>query len=258
MTYRSVQCNVQGTDPAHSVQAHMQEVIVGVDEVGWNELSHFGLQEYARTQLEGFETYSYVEEPTAYHDTGQIAISWRTSVFEAVAHGYTLNNKGVAHITPRRGVAWVLLRHRASGKLHYRQVTHAPHHIEVAGKPRVTGALAGQNARAEKLFGLVAGMLLRMVAQGMTGEGQPAPVFGTGDLNVNWRAEKALPPEERTPWFPYTVLGLVADIVVPSSGTHGDRIIDWGWAAGCAAATAQTLPRGSSDHNPVLFDVTLP
>ena len=233
----------------------MQEVIVGVDVVTWNELSNFRLQEYARTGLEGFETYLYVSEPTAYHDTGQIAISWRTDVFEAMASGYALNNKGVAHITPSRGVAWVMLRHRGTGRFHYRQVTHVPHHIEVGGKARVVGALSGQNARAEKLFGLIAGMTVRMAVEGMTGL-PPAPVFGSGDLNVDYLAEKALPPEQRTAWFPYTTLGAVADLVVPATGTHGARLIDWGWAAGGASGTARTLPRGSSDHNPVLFDIT--
>jgi hypothetical protein len=236
----------------------MQEVIVGADEVAWNELSSFELQEYARTQLEGFETFMFAGTDK-YHDTGQIALSWRSSVFAPVASGYTLNNKGAAHITPSRGVLWVLLRHLESGKLHYRQVTHAPHHIEVGGQPRVAGALLGQNDRAKSLFLLLAGMLVHMVAQGLVnGSGQPAPVFGSGDLNVNYLAEKALPPEKRASWFPYTVLGAVADIVVPPTGTHGARIIDWGWAAGGASATAQTLPRGTSDHNPVLFEVTLP
>jgi hypothetical protein len=171
-------------------------------------------------------------------------------MFSAVEKRSTFVHGGVVKVTPRRYINEVLLKHLASGKLVWRQGTHVGHHIESRGLPRVTGQLLGQNGRAKLHFGILAQRIPLLA--------KTAPVLGSGDLNVDYFAEKDLSPYKRCPWFPYTTLGKVSRIVVPVHGTHGGRLIDWGWCTpGVQVISCVVLLRGNSDHNPVSTTVEL-
>ena len=236
--FRNVQCNVQQTDPLASASKHIRSVSVYGDVIGWNELGTAALQDVVRT-LPGFM--SAFGPGLA---SGAVAISWRPDVFTLEASGYIKVNSGVAGITPSRYILWVRLRHITSGVVFTRVNTHVVHHIEVAGLPRVVGALTGQNARAKKHFALLGGAIATALTYG--------PVVTGGDFNVDYLAEKALPPSQRCPWFPYTLLSVVAIPAMPDHGTHGGRAIDWTLVSGAVTTSSvRVLSHGSSDHNPV-------
>ena len=242
-TIRVLQANVQQTDPYAQQSAVVLRLLEKADIVKWNELGNLQVQALVRKQS-GWA--HYFPGPSA----NSVAISWRSDRFEMVDCGSVKMHGGVLKITPTRWVNWVLLRDLSTGKLFYVMNTHVVHHIEQGGKQRWTTVIVGQIARAKthltKMYGLIAEL------------GAKHPLIGGGDLNIDWKAEKALPPSERVPWFPYTGLAKVAKIVVPDHGTHGNRVIDWGWIVGDVTVLSVTaLPRGTSDHNPVLTVIEL-
>lgn len=242
---------MQQTDPASEAEAHVVAVAARADVIGWNELGTLALQQAVRN-LPGFTSYMPGPDPDKAYSANSVAISWRTDVFDFVDGDSIRVHGGVATVSPSRYINWVLLRHKASGKLVYRINTHVVHRWEVAGRPRnVVGKFLGQTGRAKKHIALLAETTARL--------GVLHPVIGGGDLNCDYLAEKRLAPSQRTVWFPYTVLGAVADLVEPDHGTHGARLIDWTWVVGPGlVVTSQTvLPHGSSDHNPVLSVVEL-
>ena len=244
--FRDIQCNVQQTDPYVEASAHVRWVLGQGVVVGWNELGTPQLQ----ALIDNSPGWAHYSGPTK--DSAAVTISWRDDIFELVESGYERENRGWAHITPARYILWVLLRHRATGKLYWRINTHVVHHIEVSGLPRIIGAITGQNARAKHHFARLGYRTQILAAQ--------HPVLGGGDLNVDYLAEKALPPSKRCTWFPYTVLSAVATVLNPNHGTHGGRCIDWTWIAGTGITLAgepYVLPHQSSDHNPVRRSVRL-
>jgi hypothetical protein len=236
--------NVQGTDPIAQIKSQVSRVADRADVVTWNELSTPDAQAAVRA-LPGMECIII----------GQLAVSWRSDVFTAGVHTFEKTNGGVKGVTPSRGVLSVELTHAATGLTHWQQVTHVVHHIEVGGLPRVHDRIDGQNERAFHHF--------EVLAASVTRHSGTAPVHGAGDLNVDYLAEARL-GSRRDPRFPYTTLGAVATLALPSTstgvhtGTHGGRLIDWGWTCGPAltVASCTALPAGSSDHNPVEYTVT--
>jgi hypothetical protein len=91
--------------------------------IGWQEANTLGV--LARiTELQGYATFT----PAGALDA--IPISWRTDVFELVESGSTIVTDddgdpiGKAEVSPFRGFAWVLLRHRTTGALTYFVNTH--------------------------------------------------------------------------------------------------------------------------------------
>ena len=262
---------MQGTDPRATVETFIRDHVKGMSTATWNELKPAAVADYVRNGCgTGLQSRVVVE----------LGVTWDPQVFTMMDWTYEKSNGGVAGITPERGVLSVLLRHRATGKLHWRVAAHTPHHIEVAGRARVVGAITGQNARGKRHIALIASSAAAHARGGKVADLKPgpsgkrvttlrtihaAPVHGSGDLNVAWDAEKALPPSKRTAWFPLTVFTAAGlRIVMPRSrsnpkayaGTHGSRAIDWGWTLGDLTVTdCWADPHGSSDHNPVEYDM---
>lgn len=170
-------------------------------------------------------------------------------MFDLVDSGSFKVHNGVLHVTPARYNNWVELREKATGLTFTRINTHVCDRIETAGLPRVTGALVGQNARAKQHFAA-----LRALIVGLSKRGR---VIVGGDFNVDYLAEKRLPPSKRCPWFPYSLLSPVATVAMADHGTHGGRAIDWTLLVGVHEISQTILPHGSSDHNPVLTVVEL-
>lgn len=231
--------------------AHVREVVKSCDVVGWNELGTVTLQRTVAA-LEGWTSYmpGFAPGNKKASAAAAVSISWRTDMFDLLDSGSIVVTTGVAHITPTRVINYVLLRHKATGWVFYRINTHVVHHIEVGGRMRLRDRLPGQNARAKVHF-----LRLAAVTRSL---GLRHPTIGGGDLNVDYLAEKALPPSERTPWFPYTLLGAVAKLPEPNHGTHGGRLIDWLWTVNVTVQSQTVLPHGSSDHNPVVSVIEIP
>lgn len=242
--------NVQGTDPDHDVAALIRTLWVGCHVLVLNEL-HTDAQRAAVAALPGSSVIIH----------GQLAMAWRRDVFHRTGSSWEEANGGISHVTPVRGNLGVLLIHVDESELHWDMVDHVVQHIESGGKARVTGQITGQNTRGKRHIALIAASTVSHVRRGrlapekLTGTDRvlgvrpsrlhaggrlidsehQAPAQGSGDLNVDYKAEKHLAPSRRTAWFPLTVFtkaGLT--IVVPIKdgqvqGTHGGRCIDWGW-----------------------------
>lgn len=241
--------NVEGTDPAHVVADLVKILWDGCDVLVLNEL-HTDEQRAAVADL----------PDSSVLIRGQLAIAWRRTTFHRAGSSWEESNGGISHVTPTRGQLGVLLEHVAEAELHWELVDHVVQHIESGGKARVTGQISGQNTRGKRHIGLITASTLthvrggRLASDKLRGtdrvlglrpsrlhsgppvdENHVAPAMGSADLNIDYKAEKHLAPERRTPWFPYTTFtkaGLT--IVVPTKaglvqGTHGGRCIDQGW-----------------------------
>ncbi len=241
--FRNVQCNIQQTDTAALTASHVVRVAKSGDVIGWNEAGTDAIRA-SISRLPGFT--SFIPHGSA----GSVCISWRDAVFTLLGTELVKVHNGVKGITPSRYIAAVHLRHEPSGLLVTRANTHVGHHIERNGiaRTRATGAIPGQQERARRHFVMLRKCLARWLKRG--------PVILGGDFNVDYFAEQRA--RKRTPYFPLTQLGDVGRFAMPRHGTHGSRAIDWTVLAGPVRCyECRVLPRGSSDHNPVLSMIEL-
>ena len=175
-------------------------------------------------------------------DSGTKKVSERTYVGSSGAGPSTLKAKYVN---------WVLLRHRATGRLMYVLNNHAV--------PSVQGADGGPNTKNPERLELyrqhMAGLRSLIAELHATG----AAVFVTGDFNVNYRRDVVLQPRV----FPYHNLDQVnvaasyRRMGMPRIGTHGsgDRLIDYVHhlkRRGTPVSAQRVLTGYGSDHRPVL------
>lgn len=236
--FKTLQWNLQGTDSDIQVKALIRTALTQAGLLVLNECESTGVQNYIH-QLEGWG--SFLPDVKLSEDGLTVtegsshawnAIVWNLDVWEEVAHHVEIVHGGVLHITPTRVISRVWLRNKATGEIVCRQATHVVHHIDVDGKARVLGAITGQNARARKHFAMIRSDLLLASRVRVNPEGLSAPVIGSGDLNVDFIRDRYHTLKgDGTAWFPYSVLGPVADILRPNDHdpTHTDRLIDWGW-----------------------------
>ena len=89
------------------------------------------------------------------------------------------------------------------------------------------------NGRAKACFASLAEHAVAATAYKVPTRGnRTAPLFGSADLNVDFKADRRnVLAGTGTDWFPYTVLGQVADVLTPNDHgpTHGGRLIDQAW-----------------------------
>lgn len=209
-TFRNLTANVQHTDPQAQTTADINRLGLVADLFGWQEIET-DHQVAALRALPGLEHFipafagSYVP------------ISWRTSVFELAGEPTSTRvHTGTAKITPARYVNSVPLRHKATGLIVTRVNTHVINGIESAGLP-----IDNQRRIPQAKLSLLA-----LKAAILAGSQRGAVIWG-GDLNINYLAELRLPADKRCPWFPVTALAPVTTFDMPTTGTHGKRLIDW-------------------------------
>ncbi len=230
---------MQQTDPLPQVTAYIRSMLDVADVIGWNECGTGPIREVIR-KLPAFD--SYVPTGGA---AGHIPISWRRERFKMLRADTAQIHPGVEGITPSRHVNRVLLEDLESGQQVVRINTHVPHHIEEGGMPRVHDLIPGQNERGRLCFDMLRIEFTKAKAF--------APVILGGDFNVDLFAEMRRTRETRCPWFPLSTFESIGRIVIPKSGTHGKRAIDWTILGGpITVVTDSVLPLGSSDHHPFL------
>lgn len=235
------QWNVQGTDPTVQTTKLIRGALPKAGIWVFNECETLAVQNFVH-RLDGYGSYLPGVELS---DDGRSvvkasakswnAIVWDLAVWEQLddVHLHCQHvNGGVLHITPERVVNRIALRNKLSGEILWRQAAHAVHHIEVAGRARIKGAITGQNHRAKVYFAKLAHDAVYATSVPVGPDNETAPLFGSGDLNVDFDADRReVLQDGGTSWFPYRTLGPVADILGPNehAGTHGARLIDWGW-----------------------------
>lgn len=214
-----------------------------------------GLQEargHARYEVLGGIGGWHVYQPRINVNSSQDPILWRGSVFEYVDHGTELVSRGRAPYYPSRYANWVELRHRSTERHVFLLNSHANSHIEKAGHPRRT---LSRTKRAEEHFAALVNIARYLGTQG--------EVFVTGDLNVDYRADRRV----QYPRFPYVTLRNAHLIPCWSwangvtGGTHGARRIDYVYhrrSSNIEPRAVRILRDGyRSDHKPVLATYTI-
>jgi GH25 family lysozyme M1 (1,4-beta-N-acetylmuramidase) len=242
MSFVDVSANVQGTDPATETSAYIANIAANADLIGWQEVGD-PEEIAALRRLSAFQHYLPGGAANA------VAISWRADLFDVVGCESIKVHGGQPGVTPARYINAVRLSHRVTGREVARINTHVVHHIESGGRARsYQGAeaekFADQLARAVKHFTVLRDTIVTL--------SQAGPVVFGGDLNVAYNAERKLARDQRTPWFPLTLLSPVIAFDMPENGTRGKRQIDWsGHTSGLICSDVGVLPSGTSDHRAI-------
>lgn len=106
--YRSVTCNVQNTDTKADQGATLKKAWGYAEVLKLNEGNEIGAAIRALPGASCYRPGDYVGEENT--------IIWRDAVFEKLDAGHKVLYVGGKGAGPSRGVVWVLLKHKASGK----------------------------------------------------------------------------------------------------------------------------------------------
>ena len=229
----------------------------GVDLIGWQESKSDQFRTlYPQYRDQGWDTWFWPDP-----DTGPIslAFSWRTSAFDLLdVETQRMHKGGYPRETddpfPARWLVKATFRHRETGRVIVLLNTHLNQHIETG-----QGFEKNLNARRAKTHLRKLATIFRETAA------DPAvTVIGTGDYNFDYADDsKARPTGGITDRFEgvatssYQALGL--DGVPPTLRT---RWIDYVFLADSSAKKAQfaqhrSLPKGNSDHSPLVARIRL-
>ena len=219
--YRSVTCNVQNTD-THADQGGALRKAWGYAEVlKLNEGNEIGAAIAALPDAAHYRPGVYVGEENT--------IIWRKSVFEKVDAGYKVLYTGGKGAGPSRGVVWVLLKHKATGKRVLEFQTH-----------QVAKAWTTETSR-QGIWNTIANGVSNEIHRVMavyTG----VPAVLSGDMNRPGA---------------YSWPNLAGSVEVSTPVSYGSSRYDRFWTLGDVAARSSADLNTSSDHQTIIARMEL-
>lgn len=237
--------NLQGTDPRPQIEATAKGVVreTGALVVGWQEGPKNAVDLLKRA----------LGKKWAHVACAEVPISYRSDVFDLVAHKSIRVHDGEAHVTPSRWINSATLRSKRTGVVFTVLNTHVVHHIDGHGHPmKYKGSdikkFARQPARAVKHF--------RMLRDAIVTASKAHPVIWSGDLNVDFEDDRKVKYKD----FPYAKLHDVTTFAIPTGPTEGGRTIDWtGYSGDGIRPTRNATRKGriNSDHSPVMTEFVI-
>lgn len=221
--YRSVTCNVYTSDPAAQQGSTVREAWANADVLKLNESGDSAVHTVVRG-LAGASSY----QPGG--SVGKnLSIAWRDSVFTRLDSGVYTAYTGGKGDGPSRGVSWVLLKHKATGK---RVLEFNMHQIARAFTDRTSRAGTWNSILAN-----VSGEVRRRMSEY---DGVPAVISGDmnkgGDINFPNLGERE---------------------VTSTPDSYGRNRYDRFFIVGDATARSSRAVTTMSDHKTIVVNIEL-